>query len=180
MSRYQERSLQWTDILGRFEAHSHSDHLRNARGLVERLKDEGIRFFDKDSEQLRGWQRYCSELLTFLNTLRLRRDSEKQGLETAMREFIQEFEHSTERIEQMLYGAVADPDNDEDVRRIRNWVNVAYRSSTYALVSAWINDKHDDISLVTTIDLTVGEVRQEGKRTLMKVPPKYKKSTKRF
>ena len=180
MPRYKKRQLQWMDIIGRFEAQSHSAHFHNARGLIERLKDEGARFFDEGSEQLRRWQRCCSVLLSFLNNLGQRRDLGKEGLETVMREFIQEFEHSTERMEQMLYGAVVEPDNNEDVRQIRNWINLAYRASTYALLSAWIEDKHDDISLVTTIDLTTGEVRQEGNRTPMRVPPKYKKSTKRF
>ena len=97
-----------------------------------------------------------------------------------MREFIQEFEHSTERMQQMLYGGITDPDKKEDDRQIRDLINSTYRSSTYALVSAWTDDKHDDISLVTTIDLTTGKVRQEGKRTSMQVPKKYKRSTKRF
>ena len=180
MPRYEEHPLQWTDVIGRFEGRSHSDHLRDALGLVGRLKDEGARLFDKDSKQLRRWQGGCSGLLTFLNTLGRRRDVEKQGLETVMREFIQEFEHSTERMEQMLYGAVVDPDNNESVRQIRDLINLSYRASTYALLSAWIDDKHDDISLVTTIDLTTGKVRQEGKRTPMQVPAKYKRSTKRF
>ena len=179
MPRYKERRLQWTDIIGRFEAQSHSDHFRNARGLIDRLKDEGARFFDKDSEQLHSWQRYCSVLLTFLNNLSRRRDVEKQSLEIAMREFIQEFEHSTERMKQMLYGAVVDPDNDEDVRQIRDLFNLAYRLSTYALASARINDKHEDVSLRTIVDLTSGEVRQEGTRTKMRVPRKYQKSTRR-
>ena len=165
--------------MGRFEGRSHSDHLRDALGIVGRLKDEGARLFDKDSKQLRRWQGGCFELLAFLNTLGRRRDSEKQGLETAMREFIQAFEHSTERVQQMLYGAVTDPDKKENVRQKMDLVNLAFRSSTYALVSAWIEDKHDDISLVTTIDLTTGEVRQEGKRTPMRVPKKYKNSTKK-
>ena len=180
MPRYNERQLQWMDIIGRFEAQSHSDHFRNARGLIDRLKDEGARFFDRDSEQLHSWQRYCSVLLTFLNNLSRRRDLEKQSLETAMREFIQEFEHSTLRMYQMLYGAVAEPDNNEDVRQTMDWFNLAYHSSTYALVSAWLDDKHEDISLRTTIDLTSGEVRQEGTRTPMQVPRKYQRSTKRF
>ena len=166
--------------MGRFEGRSHADHLRDALGLVGRLKDEGARFFEKDSEQLHRWQRGCSELLTFLNTLGRRLDVENQGLATVMREFIQEFEHSTERVKQMLYGAVTDPDKKEDVRQIWDLINAAYRSSTYALVSAWISDKHDDVSLVTTIDLPTGKVRQEGKRTPMRVPAKYKKSTKRL
>ncbi len=179
MPRYNERQLQWMDIIGRFEAQSHSAHFHNARGSIERLKDEGARFWDEGSKQLRRWQRCCSVLLSFLNNLGQRRDLEKQGLETVMREFIQEFEHSTERMKQMLYGAVVDPDNDEDVRQIRDLFNLAYRLSTYALASARINDKHEDVSLRTIVDLTSGEVRQEGTRTKMRVPRKYQKSTRR-
>ncbi len=180
MPRYKERQLQWMDIIGRFEAQSHSDHSRKALGLVGRLKDEGARFFDEGSEQLRRWQRCCSVLLSFLNNLGQRRDLGKEDLETVMREFIQEFEHSTERIEQMLYGAVVDPDNDENVRQIRDWINLAYRASTYALLSAWIDDKHEDVSLRTIVNLTTGEVIEEGMRTPMRVPKRSQNKTKKF
>ncbi len=180
MPRYKDRRLQWTDVLARFEARSHSDHSCKARGLIERLKDEGARFCDKDSEQLRRWQRYCSDLLNFLNSLDRRRNLEKQSLETAMREFIPEFEHSTERIYQMLFGAVADPENDEDVKQIVDRFNLVYRSSTYALLSAWIDDKHEDISLKIIIDRTTGKVREEGTWTEMQFPKKYRNSTKSF
>ncbi len=97
-----------------------------------------------------------------------------------MREFIQEFEHSTGRMYQMLYGAVADPENDEGVREIMDWFNLVYLSSTYALVSAWINDKRENVSLRTIVNLTTGELSQEGTRTEMTVPRKYQRATKKF
>ena len=96
-----------------------------------------------------------------------------------MREFIQEFEHSTHRMYQLLYQTL-DPDNDEAVREIMGLFNWAYRFSTYALVSAWIDDKQEDNSRRTSIDPTTGEVRQEGALTKRSVPREYKHTTKRL
>ena len=52
MARFDERSLQWTDVLGRFEARSHQRHLRDALAFIGRLKDEGRRFWPDGSAQL--------------------------------------------------------------------------------------------------------------------------------
>ena len=145
MPLFEERQLQWMDIMERFEAKPHSEHVYNARGFIERLKSEGDRFLKREPKQLRRWHRCCTDLLNLLKDLRQRRDLEQQSLETAMREFIQEFEHSTHRMYQLLYQAL-DPDNDEAVREIMGLFNWAYRFSTYALVSAWIDDKQEDNS----------------------------------
>ena len=180
MPRFDKRQIQWADIIGRFETKPYSYHLHNALGLIGVLKDEGSRFWDKDSGQILTWQRYCTDLWTFLNKLGQRRDTDKQGLETTMREFIQEFEHSTGRMFQMLYGAVSDPDHHKDVKEITGWFDLIFRSSTYALVSAWIDDKRETDSLTTVVDLKTGGIRQEGTRTEMKIPRKYQSRTRRL
>ena len=97
-----------------------------------------------------------------------------------MREFIQVFEHSTGRMYQMLYGRVAQADGDKGLPNVMDWFNLTYLASTYTLVSAWIDDKQENISLTTIVDLTTGDVRQEGTRTKMRVPKKYQNSTKRL
>ena len=178
MPRFSNRQLQWSDVIGRFEAKPCSEHVHNALGLVGRLKDEGRQFWDRDSEQLENWYRYCDKIWVFLNTLSKRREVSEQSLRTAMREFIHEFEHSTGRMYQMLYGSVTDPDNDERVRETMNWFNLVFHSSIYGLLSAWSDDKQESSTLITTVDLTTGEVRQEGARTEMRVPRKLKRFTK--
>ena len=95
-----------------------------------------------------------------------------------MREFTHEFEHSTQRMYQMLYGPVSNPESDERVGQIMNWFNLVFLSSTYALLSAWIDDKQEHNSLTTRVNLTTGEVRQEGTRSEMRVPRKYRRATK--
>ena len=97
-----------------------------------------------------------------------------------MREFFQEFEHSTGRMYQLMYSTDADTERDERIREIINRFNIVYLTSTYALVSAWIDDKQDRNTRTTLVDLTTGEVKQEGTLTRMQVPKKYRKSTRRI
>ena len=97
-----------------------------------------------------------------------------------MREFIQEFEHSTHRMYQMLHGTLADPDDDKAARDIMTLFDWVYRLSTYALVSAWIDDKQEDYSISIRYNLTTGEVREESRLTKMRVPKKYWKSTRKL
>ena len=179
MPKFHSRPLQWTDVLGRFEAHSHQTHTHNTLGLIGALQDRGRTFWPEESSQRQRWDDGCAELLNFLNKLGTRRDLAKQDLATAMREFIQEFEHTTGRMHQMLYGEVEDPDNDPRITEVFDWFNFTFRSAVYALLSGWIDDKQDHFLVTTHINLTTGETSQEWSGTAMKVPKKYRHATKR-
>ena len=97
-----------------------------------------------------------------------------------MREFIQEFEHTSGRMYQMLYGSVEDPENNQDIADAFDWFNFIFRSAIYALLSGWIADKQDNLVIATHINLATGETTQERSGTAMKVPKKYQHSTKRL
>ena len=178
MARFDERPLHWTDILGRFEAHSHQTHTHNTLGLIGALKDLGQTIWPDGSDQLRRWEEGCAELWSFLNRLGLRRDLNKQDLATVMREFIQEVEHTTGRMYQMLYGEIPDNEDDRKIAEVFDWFNFLFRSAIYALLSGWIDDKQDENHGTTTINISTGEVSHEGTRTFMTVPKKYRRATK--
>ena len=182
LSRFKERPLQWTDIIGRFESSSYQDHLHNSVAFVERLKDEGKRIWKADTEQLHRWRKGCDELRAFLHDLSRRHELEPQGLETVMREFIHEFEHATGRMDQMLYGISHNFGNDQIFREIRGWMDLVFRTSIYALVAGWNSDKHErGSSLRTTVSLRTGHTKTEGIHGEMKAPPrKYRRATKKL
>ena len=180
MARFDERPLQWTDILGRFEAHSHQTHTHNTLGLIGTLKDLGRTFWPDGSDQLRRWEEGCAELWSFLNRLGLRRDLNKQDLATVMREFIQEFEHTTGRMYQMLYGEIPDNEDDQKIAEVFDWFNFVFRSAIYALLSGWIEDKQDHLAVTINVNLSTGETTQERTGTEMTVPKKYQRATKRL
>ena len=138
--RFKDRSLEFLDLNQRFEAKPSSHHMSTAKGAIERLRQEGASFWSEDQQQLRRWREYCNVLWTFIVTdLGSRRFIQKQGVETALREFIGEFEHSTHGMFEMLYGTSDDVDSDPQVRQILSWFELVYRSSTYAIVSYWLD-----------------------------------------
>ena len=79
------------DLVPRFEAEPSSTHVHNALGAIERLGDEGRRFWEGESQQLARWRTGCTELRMIINRLGEQRHLNKQDLATALREFIQEF-----------------------------------------------------------------------------------------
>ena len=180
MPRYKDRRLQRIDALGRFESKSHQEHCRNAISLIGRLQDEGARFWDRDSNLFKKWQDYGNDMCTFLDTLTQRRDSEKQGLETAMREFIALSEHSTMRMYQLTFEAVDDPKNDERVKDLINLFDWVYVSATYVIVSAWLDDKQEKNEVNICVNLLSGDVKEEWIRTEQSVLTKYRKNTKQL
>ena len=178
MKRFKERQPQLTDLIERFEEKPSSTHARNALGLIERLKDEGANFWTEGSPQLSRWRAGFTTLWVFLNNLGSRR--QKQDLATASREFIQEFEHTTGRLHQMLYGIPDDHENYPKMDPILRWFEMLYRASTYAMISSWIPDKTEEVNVKITVSLTKGVRSEEWDRREMKVPKKYSRATKRL
>ena len=179
MPRFKDRMPQWWEMFGRFEAQSSSLHFRNACAFINRLSDDGSHFWLEGSQQLIRWREYCKDLLEFLYSLESRRNSEKQGLETALREFFQVFEHSTAGMHEMMYGTGKDPDNDEDIKVTLDWFDIAFRLSVHALVSGWIDDKTEENHVEITVNLTTGERTDEWTRSEMKLPRKYRSRAKK-
>ena len=147
-------------------------------GLIGALEDQGRRFWTEGSPQLNRWENGCNVLFEFPNSLGARRDLNKQDLATALREFIQEFEHTSERMYQMLYGEGTEPEDEQGLTEIFDWFNLVFRSSIYALVSGWIDDKQDNFLTTTTINLSTGKSTQERTGTKMTIPKKYQRATK--
>ena len=178
MTRFDQRPLQLTDLLRRFEADSHQTHVHIALGLISRLNDHGREFWDEDSDQFLRWNKGCMELWRYLNRLGTRRDIDKQDLPTAMREFIQEFEHTTWRMYQMLHGADGGSNDDKNIAGVFDWINLVFRASVYALLSAWIDDKQDKSRLYITVNMATKETKEEWTLDKMKVPAKYRRAAK--
>ena len=179
--RFNERKFKLIDLVDRFEAEPSSTHARNALAAIGRLQDDGAGFWDEGSEQLTRWRHYCTVLDEFINAdLGRRRYMEEQELYKALREFIQEFEHSTDRMYQMLHGICDDPDDNPDLERMLRWFEVVYRFSTYAIVSFWIDDKTERNSVKITMNLGTGERKEEWTREEMKVPKEYRRATRKL
>ena len=177
--RFKDRHLKLIDLIERFESKSSSTHAYNALAAIGRLKDEGANFWSEGSSQLTRWRRACTELWQFINAeLGRRRHIEKQDLATALREFVQEFEHSTNRIYQMMYGICRDSTDDSALERMLRWLELVYRYSTYAIISFWIDDKTEHNSVKITMNLGTGECKEEWTREEMKVPKKYRQATR--
>ena len=185
MPRYKERRLHLKDLVPPFEKEPTGTHLRNALGAIERLREDGRAFWPEGSFELRRWRRGCNELWRFLNRLGERRHVKGQELPTVLREFIQEFEHSTGRMFQMLFAKPGAIENDPDVERIVRWWDLVYRLSTYAIVSFWIDDKTEEsfTNIKLTLNPSTGAttVEEERRKTkTMQVPRAYRRSTRKI
>ncbi len=172
--RYKERLLQLTDLIGRFEAKSSADHCYNAIAALQRLRDDGRDYWRSDPEALKRWNRGCDVLQVFLNNLGTRT---KQPLATIMREFVQEFEHSIGRMYQLLFSGSI-PEGEATRTRYLSWVELAYRLSTYAILSSWIEDKTEVMTISIKSNLRTGEVTETRSHKPMTVPEEYRKATK--
>ena len=182
--RHRKRWLQWRDFVPLFEKAPSSTHVRNARAVIERLRDEeGKALWPEGSEELSRWQRGWTELWWFMNRLEERRHIKKQDLPTALREFIHKFEHETGRMIQMLYSQPDTSTRDSNIESTSRWCDFVFRCAIYAVVSFWIDDKTEE--RVTSIEMTIGNTTGKTTRTkveqwvrpMPRVPKKYRHAT---
>ena len=183
--RYGKRRLHLKDLVPRFEKEPSSTHVRNALAIIERLRDEeGQALWQEGSEELSRWQRGWTELWWFMNRLGERRHIKKQDLPTALREFIQEFEHTTERMFQMLHSQPDVSIRDSNIETTIRWCDFAFRCAIYALTAFWIDDKTEErvTSIEMEIDYTTGKTTrtkmEHWVRPMARVPKKYRRTTK--
>ena len=172
--RYDERSRELIDLIGRFEANSSADHCYNAIAALQRVRADGRDYWKSDPKALERWNRGCDVLLKFLNTLGARTE---EPLATVMREFVREFEHSVGRMYQLLFSASA-PRGEAARVRFLSWVEFTYRLSTHAILSSWIEDKTEETTISMKINLRTGEVTETRSHKPMTVPKKHRKATK--
>ncbi len=129
--RYAQHPL---NVIKRFEALSSADHIRNAVGVIQRVRSDGGKYFGKDSKRLEQWEQYCTKLWDFLMcNLSKRRYGNKKDLAAALRKYIQEFEHVSHRLHQMLYGVAYD--HKSASLELTCWLELAYRHSTYGILA---------------------------------------------
>ena len=160
--RFKDRDFQLRDLVHRFEAVPNSTHAHSAIAAIERLKCEGQKFLDTGSNQLNKWQKDCDVLSTFINVeLGKRKYLKKEKLETALREFIAEFEHATHRMFQIMYGTFDNAKDSEDIMRMFNWFDLIYKLSTYAIISFWIDEKADKKVIIIRMNGTTGDDTEE-------------------
>ena len=178
--RFKDRHLALFDLVGRFEADSASDHAHAARAAIERVRDEGRAFWEEGSSQLNRWRDYCNVLWRFIHvSLGERRHLRRQDVTEALREFFQEYEHSTYGMYKMLYGTPDDPENALRIKQVLDWFPLIFRCSTYAITSYWLDDKTREIVTEISLNLATGQSTQ--KTTVlkeMKVPKNHRRGAK--
>ena len=162
----------------RFEGSLHL-HCRHAVSVIDRVKGDGREYFEEGSKQLRRWQEYCQTLKDFLSRDLATRKHAGQDLDTVLREYFQEFEHSSFGLDEMLHGPAFDSPNNDIVVELWDWLALAFRESVYAIVAYWVPDKKETAMCHMQINLTTGVTRQEWAVDPMIVPKKYKRATKK-
>ncbi len=174
------RNLRRIEIVSNFESQPASHHIREAMGVIERVRDEGRQFWQDDADELHRWHEGCTDLWAFLNNLGHRRHIDGQTLETASREFIQAFEHTVYRIQQLLHGVTRGTEVDRpEIDLVFEWIEVVFRMSMYGLIAYWIDDKTEERLTRITVNLRTGAESHETEvLKRMRIPKRYRSSAR--
>ena len=164
--------------LERFEGHLHR-HGEQAVSVIQRICDDGREYFkrDKDNSRIDSWEENCDALIYFLKDLDQRKH-QGQDLSTVMREYFQEFEHSSGRLDQMLHGVAQDHGDDDVVVELWLLLQYAFRESVYGIVAERIPDKKDCEHIDMHVNLSTGLSTTTSYIEKGVTPKKYKHAKK--
>lgn len=177
--RFKDRYLQHLfQDAQRFEGNLHL-HCRHACSAIDRVKGDGHAYFEEGSTKLTRWQKYCQDLNDFILRDLGRRKHKGEGLDTVLREFFQEFEHSSYGLDEMVHQVALDRGDEGIVTDLWDWLALALRNSVYAIVAYWTPDKKQVDICHMEINLTTKTTTQKWTREEMVVPKEYKRATKR-
>ena len=177
MPRYDERTPRLIDIVPMFESKSSADHAYNAYAAIQRLRDDGAKFWEEGTDQRNRWNRGCNTLIDRLNALPSNRVA-REDWTTVFRELLHEFEHATQRMNQMLQSENVENDFPGYADQFHSWIDFTYRLLTYAMISTWIDDKTVHQTVHMEIDLASGATTIDwGEVPRLGVPRCYKSKT---
>ena len=177
MTKYRERRPNMSDVIGLYEAYTAAEHTYDSIAAIERLRDEGLLIFRPGTGQRKRWERGCDELKGHVNAFY---GSSSLDLATVVREFIHEYEHTTQRMWQLLFSLPSDPDIDPKLQALRHWFELIFRKSIYAVTASQDPKKQDVTRISLSVNLSSGKTETDVTPAQMKVPPQYKHTTKKI
>lgn len=171
--RYSNRQPTVRSLVGSFDQKSYSHLIRNSRGMIERIREEGRIHWKSNAEKHETWERYCNDMLDAIHAALDRRHD--APLEQALRDAIRVYEHSEGRLIQMMHAESI----DESARdSLMQWIEATFRALIYAITSIWIDDKIDHTTMTLDIDLATGKTKDDIHYTPPTTPRKYRKRTR--
>lgn len=142
MAKYKKRMLTSFDLFKPIRKGSCTEFVNNALGSIERLKDEGRKYFDEDSSNWKKWEKECTNLWELINCLHSKIEVDKVDSLSSITEFADKFDHAEMRLHQVLYsGEIHEGDRAKVIDSIYRWCSIVYRFSVNAIILAYRDAK---------------------------------------
>lgn len=161
------------------------------KSTIQSLKNDGVRYLGGNSGPCERWERGCDELFDFVNKLQSGKDMKRKEakdssqkidgnteLLTIFKEFIDKFEHFQKQLHQILCSRSIDENRDQAISNTRDWLNIIYRFSTYAIISTYLGDRTEHTIIRIRISLSTGKSYTETTHYPITILKKYRKKKK--
>ena len=102
MARQKESIKSKLDLFDRLNSTTTVEQIRNARGVVERLRDDRWRYFKEGSKSFDWWKEGCDELYQLINMFPASLHINGNDMDVVLEKFIEAFEHHECRFRQIL------------------------------------------------------------------------------
>ena len=123
------------DIYDRLNSTTSVIQLRNARGVVERLRDDRWQYFEEGCNAFNRWKEGCDELYKFINMIPASLHIDGRDMDVVLEKFIEAFEHHERRFRDMLEAKIIpDSSREQIATTVSFWFDALFRFSVYAIL----------------------------------------------
>ena len=171
-----KRGLRLRDAFSRLEVTSNHRHLRDAFGVIQNIvRRYSDRLWPDGGKECEKWDSICNELIDLVS--KATHKEKDRRFEDVLRDLIHIFQHSEERIAQLLDSNTIPEEEiaryDEDIFA---WMDRVFRALVYGALNSRLPDKQESTLVSITVYLDGTPSKEVVEHTSMPKPPRrYRK-----
>ena len=148
MSERERASRGLSSLIKPLESTTSTDELYDAIAATQRLRDDGLTYFNATSNARDRWVRGCNELIELINDFPHQIQSNRSKTICVLGKFTSEFDHTKKRLLQMsLCQDISGDTRFQTTAHTIGWLNLVYEFSARGTLLEF-RDKRRDLPVI--------------------------------
>lgn len=155
MAKQKESIKSKLDLYDRLNSTTSVEQIRNARAVVERLRNDRWRYFEEGSKPFARWKEGCDELYQLINRFPASLHIDCNDMDVVLEKFIEAFEHHERRFRQILQTkSIPDSSREKITTDVSFWFDALFRFSVYGILLEKQGKRGEEQIIRTKITIT--------------------------
>ena len=144
MPEYERANRGLSSLIKPLESTTSTDELYDAIAATQRLRDDGLTYFNATPNARDRWVRGCNELIDLINDFPYQIQANRSNTLLVLGKFTSEFDHTKNRLLQMsLCKDISDDTRFQTTAHTIGWLNLVYEFSARGTLLEYRGKRRD-------------------------------------